>query len=587
LRENFAALRPGWALRRDPAQRKALIEAALGRVPAELVIKGAQVYNPFDGEFHRGDLAVTAGRVAGLGAYRGTIEIEANGAYLVAGFIDSHVHIESSMAGPLEFSKCISSYGTTTVVADPHEIANVAGMAGLSWLIEGTESLPVNVFVMAPSCVPATSLEKGGGVITASDIESLLKMPRVLGLAEMMNFPGVLSANPEVLGKMTEAPVVDGHAPGLSGAPLAAYVGAGITTDHECILPEQATERLLMGQHVLLRQGTAAKNLLSLLPAVTPMNSRFCHLATDDRHAQDLHLSGSINYLVALALRASGIPRPAILNMATINAAEHYGLRDLGALTPGKIADMALYPDLYDFKPLKVWKAGKLVAENGRSKFETPAIDGRALRNTVKLGPLRAEDLAIKATGPNIRVIGVVPGQIVTEHLVMSVPPVKGLYEADPDKDLCKLAVWGRYGQQKPPATGFIWGLGLRRGALASTVSHDSHNLVAAGVSDQDLLACAAELERVGGGLALSLGGRVIASLPLPLGGLMSDLSLSEISARLDDLRMKGAELGFTQDFDPFMTLSFMSLPVIPSLKLTCEGLVDVQAFGYVPVVFG
>jgi adenine deaminase len=522
-----------------------------------------------------------------LGSYHGQTEVDAKGAYLIPGLIDSHVHIESSMAGPLEFAKCISAYGTTTVVADPHEIANVAGVNGLSWLVEATENLPINVFIMVPSCVPATFLERGGGIITAKDIELTLQKPRVLGLAEMMNFPGVLACDLEVLDKMSRAPLIDGHGPDLTGPALAAYIGAGVTTDHECLTAGQARERLALGQNVLLRQGTAAKNLLDLLPAVTPINSRFCQLATDDRHAQDLHLSGSINYLVALALSASKVSRSTILNMATINAAEHYGLGDLGALTPGKIADMALYPNLDDFKPSKVWKGGQPVAENGRSIFKAPIIDASPIRNTVRLGPLKIEDLAIKATGPKIRVIGVVPGQIVTEHLVMSVPAVKGHYRADPEKDLCKLVVWGRYDDHSPPAAGFIWGLGLKRGAIASTVSHDSHNLVGAGVNDLDLLTCAQELERLGGGLALALDGQIIASLALPLGGLMSELSLAEVAASLDNLRMTGTELGITHDLDPFMTLALMSLPVIPSLKLTAKGLVDVQAFDYVPVVFG
>jgi adenine deaminase len=587
LSEKLQLLKPGRLIKRTPAQRAELIETALGLRQADLVIKEAKVYNPYDGEFHPGDLAVTGGRVAGLGTYRGKVEVPADGGYLIAGFIDSHVHLESSMAGPLEFAKCISAYGTTTVIADPHEIANVSGLKGIEWLLEATENLPINVFIMVPSCVPATGLECGGGSISVKDINTLLKRPRVLGLAEMMNFPGILSGSVETLDKLTDAPLVDGHAPELSGVQLAAYIGAGITSDHECLRPEEATEKLLMGQSLLLRQGTAAKNLLSLLPAVTPMTSRFCQLATDDRHAQDLHLSGSINYLVALALSASDTPRSTVLNMATINAAQHYGLKDLGSLAPGKIADMALYPDLCDFKPSKVWRAGQPVAENGLSTFTAPKVDDSLLRNTVILGPLKKNDLAIKAEGPKIRVIGVIPGQIVTEHLVMTVPPVKGCYQADPDKDLSKLVVWDRYGQKKPPAKGFIWGLGLRRGAIASTVSHDSHNLIAAGIDDQDLLCCAEELERIGGGLALALGGRIIGSLSLPLGGLMSDQSIGAISLALDELRMKGTELGFTQDFDPFMTLAFMALPVIPSLKLTADGLVDVATFRFVPVSFG
>ncbi|MDR0354476.1 MAG: adenine deaminase [Deltaproteobacteria bacterium] len=579
-------LKSGWIQNRSPAERAALVDVAMGRRKADLVVKDAQVYNPYEGTFQRGDLAVAEGRVAALGSYSGETEIDAAGRYLIAGFIDSHVHIESSMASPLEFAKCVSAHGTTAVIADPHEIANVSGLDGLLWLLDASENLPISVYVMAPSCVPATPLEKGGATLGKSDIDRLMARERVLGLAEMMNFPGIVAADASVLDKLTEAPLADGHAPGLTGPALAAYIGAGISTDHECLSADEAREHLSLGQRLLLRQGTAARNLLDLLPAANAFNSRFCHLATDDRHAQDLVLDGSINHLVALAVRASETAESSILNMATLNPAEHYGLRDYGALTPGRIADMALYPDLYDFRPSLVWKAGRVVAENGRSTFSGRLADDSALRGTVKLGSLRAEDLAVRATGDKIRVIGVIPGQIVTDDLVMTTEAVDGFYRSDPDKDLSKLAVWDRYGGESAPAVGFIWGLGLKRGALASTVSHDSHNLIAAGVNDEDMLVCAKELARTGGGLALALNGRLLASLPLPLGGIMSDQPMAEIAAALDKLRSVGGELGFSHDFDPFMTLSFMSLPVIPNLKLTSRGLVDVAAFEYVPVVF-
>ncbi|MDR1296525.1 MAG: amidohydrolase family protein [Deltaproteobacteria bacterium] len=598
----------GHVPRRSPADRAALVDAAMGRRPADLAVRNARVYNPYLGDFQTGDLAVAGGRVVGMGRHKARVEIDAGGGFLIAGFIDSHVHLESSMASPAEFARCLAGNGVTTIVADPHEIANVAGLRGVEWLIAASRGLPVNVFLTAPSCVPATPLERGGGELTAGDIETLLREPTVLGLAEMMNYPGVLSGDPGVLDKLGRAGLADGHAPGLAGAALAAYVGAGISTDHECSTAAEARERLEMGQRVLLRQGTAARNLLDLLPVVTPLTARFCHLATDDRHAQDLDLDGSINHLVALAFKAADTPRNLVLNMATLNPAEHFGLRDLGSLAPGRIADMALYPDLSEMRPELVWKAGELVhAGPGRKTGPTPRVagvfgtagavgldgdattgppDDSALRDTVVTGDIGEDDLRVPATGGKIRVIGVIPGQIVTEDLTMTVPAVDGFYPADPGKDLAKLAVWNRYRGGGPPAVGFVWGLGLKRGAFASTVSHDSHNLVAAGVSDRDMVACARELARLGGGLTMAAGGEILASLPLPLGGLMSELSVPEIAKELEKLGLAGRELGFTQEFDPYMTLSFMSLPVIPALKLTSRGLVDVAAFAYAPLVF-
>ncbi|MDR1545865.1 MAG: adenine deaminase [Deltaproteobacteria bacterium] len=572
---------------RDAAARAALVDVALGRRPADLVVKNAQVYNPFIRAFERGDLAVAAGRSAGLGSFRGLAEVDARGGWLLPGFFDAHVHLESSMTGPAEFARTVCAAGTTTVVADPHEIANVAGLAGLEWLLAATENLPINVLIMLPSCVPATPLERGGAALSAADLAPWLGRPRVLGLGEMMNFPGVLAAAPEVTAKLALAELVDGHSPGLSGAALAAYVGAGVSTDHECVSPAEAAERLALGMRVMLREGTAAKNLLALLPATTPANSPFCLFATDDRHARDLLEEGGVNHMVALAV-AAGFDLPSVLNMAAFNGPLHYGLRDLGALTPGFRADMALYPDLTTFKPALVWKDGRLAARDGQALLDEASgetVDDAAVRGTVRLGELSSESLRVPAVGPRLRAVGVTPGQVVTRHVILSPQPRAGLYEADPAADLAKLAVWNRYEAGGRPAVGFIQGLGLRRGALASTVGHDSHNLICAGADDADMLECARLLERMDGGLALVLGGRELASLPLPLGGLMSDRPMAETAAALERLTVAGRALGFDGRLDPFMTLAFMSLPVIPSLKLTAAGLVDVEAFRLVETV--
>ncbi|MDR2456009.1 MAG: adenine deaminase [Deltaproteobacteria bacterium] len=593
---------------RSASDLAALIETAMGRRPAELAVKNAQVYNPYLGAFQSGTLAVAAGRVAALGeGFESQETFDAKGGYLISGLIDSHVHIESSMTAPWEFARSLCATGLTAVIADPHEIATVAGLAGLKWLMEATENLPVDVYVMAPSCVPATHFERGGGQLGPEDIFELLKHPRVLGLAEVMNFPGVIGADKKVLAKMEKSLLIDGHAPGLSGRSLSAYVGAGIRTDHECFEAKSVRERISLGQRVLLREGTAAKNLLKLLPALTAPLSRFCHLCTDDRHAGELARLGSINSLLAMAVKAKKLPLPSLLNMATLNPAEHYGLRDSGSLAPGRAADFALYPDLESFKPAAVWKSGQLVAENGKPLAEVKAPAGpKALANTVAIAPLSLESLEIRAPEPakeepakekpskgqapagkakEVRVIGVVPGQIVTKSLSLKLSPKAGLYAPDPKLNLAKMAVWERYGSMRPPAVGLIKGLGLKSGAVGTTVSHDSHNLAVAGISDADMLLCAKALAKMGGGLAVTKGGAILGRLALPLGGLMSEMSLEETAEAIEALSGPLEELGFPPGADPFMTLSFMSLPVIPSLKLTASGLVDVEAFKIVPLI--
>jgi adenine deaminase len=567
-----------------------LIKAALGRKKASLVIKGARIFNSFLGGFRTGDVAVEDGRIAGIGNYNGIQEINARSQYLLPGFLDSHVHVESSMTGPGEFARALVAAGTTTVVADPHEIANVAGTRGLDFFLEESTNVPLDIFLMLPTCVPATNFEEGGATLTASDLARYLGKPRVLGLAELMNYPGVINQDPGVMSKLAlarERPwelrrvCLDGHAPGLMGKSLNAYAGSGIDTDHEATTPGELTEKLSAGMFMLLREGTAAKNLLDLLPAVSHFNSRFCALATDDRHAVDLEDEGSINHLVRIAMAAGAVGVPELINMASINGARHYGLWDVGAIAPGYKADMALYRDLWSFRPSMVWKTGALVAKDGECLLDHKSGFGESakyIRDSVKLGDLRTEDLQVRGTG-TLRVIGVRNNSVETDSLELRLPAKGGKTVSDPDQDVAKLAVYDRYRPGTKPAVGFIKGLGIRKGALSSTVSHDSHNLVIAGVSDKDMVVCAKRTVELEGGLVAALDGKVVGELALPLGGLMSLMTLKETADGIRALMAAIRHLGFKKGADPFMTLAFMSLPVIPSLKLTSKGLVDVDRF--------
>ncbi len=585
---------------------ESLIAVARKQRPAALVIKNARVFNAFTGEFHPGDVAVEAGYIAGIGAYEGVQERDAGGAFLVPGFIDGHVHLESAMAGPTEFARVVAAHGTSAVVIDPHEIANVAGSEGLAYILEATENLPITVYVMLSSCVPASPLEWGGAKLSAAELEPFLNHPRVLGLGEVMNFPGVLAAAPEVMDKLRLAlnrtpgigrPRIDGHAPGLAGEALQAYIAAGISSDHECTTLEEARERLALGMAVMLRQGTAAKNLMDLLPAVTEHTAPLCMLATDDIHLGELMRDGHINYMVRLAASDGRVPLPTILKMAALNPARHFGIDDSGAIAPGFRADFALYPDLENWRPGAVWHGGELVAENGVSLWPGPvpgaaptagasqAASGKIF-NSVRLPQLTPADLQIKATGPKARVIGIVPGQIITEHLILELAPQEGAFEADPAADIAKLAVVERHRGSGHVGLGLVRGLRLKRGAIASTVAHDSHNLVVAGMNDADMLTAITALGAMNGGLAVVEGGKLLASLPLPIAGLMSQCSAQKIEADMAQVHAVAQTLCAENcaDSDLFMLLSFLSLPVIPKLKLTEAGLVDVERFAVVQV---
>lgn len=556
---------------------KKLIDTAMGRCLPDIVLKQAQVYNVFTGSFSLGDVAITDGYIVGIGSYQGKQEIDVTGQYITPGFIDAHVHIESSMVSPEQFARVVVPAGTTTVVADAHEIANVLGVKGLDYMLAATEKLPLSVYFMLPSCVPATAWEHAGAELTAEDLATFMQHPRVLGLGEMMDFPGVLAGQKEVLAKLVAAAgkKIDGHAPGLSGRELTAYIAAGVQSDHECMLPSEASERLAQGMHIMLREGSAAKNLLALLPAVTAHTMPQCMLATDDRHLEDLVRDGHINSLVRMAVEAE-IPVAWAINMATINSARYFGIENLGAVAPGYRADILVFDNLTDWQPSVVIKAGKLVLQAGRLQWSSSIVTDESVKRTVHLAAITKKQLHLPAASPIARVIGLVPHQLVTELLELTVPVVAGGFTADPAQDIVKLAVWERHRGTGQVGVSLLRGLGLERGAIASTVAHDSHNLIVAGTNDQDMLLAVQELERQQGGIVVVDNNEVLGVLALPIAGLMSDQAVAQVEQRLQELQQLARQLGVCEDYDPFMTLAFLSLPVIPAVKLTDMGLVDV-----------
>lgn len=560
-----------------------LIAAANGERPADLVLRNGQLVNVLSGEIYAADLAIADGIVLGCGDYEGAEVIDLKERYICPGFIDAHVHIESSMVTPAQFARAVVPHGTTTVITDPHEIANVLGLEGIRYMLRASENIPLNVFVMASSCVPATHMETAGAAITAADIETLLAEDRVIGLAEMMNYPGVLFRVPDVLDILRAAGShpIDGHAPGLSGKALNAYVAAGIRSDHECTTPAEALEKLRAGMQILIREGTATRDLHALLPMVTPANSNGCSFCTDDRHPADLLEEGHIDDLVRQAIAAGLNPLRAI-QMATINTARHYRRRDIGALAPGYRADILVLDDLETVKISRVFKDGRLVARDGRMlvSVEMPATP--PLRSTVHIN---WQDFSLRVPAPEppaqIRVIGLIPGQIVTEHLRMTPRVVDGNLVSDRSRDLLKIAVVERHRGSGNVGIGFVKGFGLQRGALASSVAHDSHNVVVVGASDPEMHLALKAVEEMGGGQVVVDGEDVLARLPLPIAGLLSNQPLEVVRDQVDAIIQASRDLGATLP-DPPMTMSFLALAVIPSLKITDLGLVDVDQFSLV-----
>jgi adenine deaminase len=559
--------------------RVSLIKIARGDAPADLVLKNANLVNVFTGEVYQTDIAISGSTIVGLGdGYEAAKIVDLGGRFVAPGYIDAHVHIESSMCIPSEFAGAILPHGVTSAVTDPHEIANVQGIEGIQFMLDESEGIPLSVFVMVSSCVPATHMETAGAALEALDLAPLLDHPRVIGLAEVMNFPGVVFGDPGVMAKLDafEGRVIDGHSPGLTGKQLNAYVAAGIMSDHECTVPEEAVEKLRLGMTILIRQATNAQNLLALLPAVTPENSRWVCFCTDDRQPSDLIDDGSIDHMVRMAIDA-GIDPVHAIQMGTINTAQYFGLDDRGAIAPGRRADLFVFSDLQSPVPEIVYAGGEVVARDGEMVGEGVKESVVAAKNTMHIR-WDAVDFAIPAGGPQARVIGSIPDQLFTENRVEDVKIVDGLAVADVGRDILKMAVIERHKATGNIGLGFIQGIGLKRGAIAGTVAHDHHNLVVIGADDQSMMAAAKAVAAMGGGLVAVDGDRILAELPLPVGGLMSDQPVAEVRQAMDALLEAAGQLG-SPLHDPFMAMSFMALEVIPSLKLTDVGLVDVDQF--------
>jgi adenine deaminase len=556
-----------------------LIPVARGEAPADLILANARVVNVFNGSIEPGNVAVYAGRIAGIGRYQNAREtIDLADRYLLPGFIDGHVHLESSMLDVDEYARAVVPRGTLAVVTDLHEIANIAGIPGMRYVLDRARRLPLAVFLMAPSCVPATHLETSGAELDAAALRRILKWDRCIGLGEMMNYPGVLARDEKVMAKLRLAgdKPVDGHAPGLSGAALAAYIAAGIYSDHESVSLAEAREKLQQGMYIMIREGATEKNLEALLPLVTADTSRRCMLVVDDRSCVELSRDGDIDAILRKAIRL-GLDPLKVIQMVTLNPAQYFRLPGLGAVAPGYQANMVVCTDLDDLHVSLVYWQGKLVARDGIPGFTTGRPVLSKLRDTINIKPLSPHAFRWVHSNP-VPVIEVIPGQIVTRRRQVSLPVVDGAVITDVNRDILKIAVLERHRASGRIGIGMITGFGLKKGAIASSVAHDSHNIVAVGVDDISLNTAVTEIQRMQGGLIAVDGKTVLAFLPLPIAGLLSGQPLENTVALFSEVTKAAARLGSSLPA-PFATLSFMALPVIPELKITDLGLVDVNEF--------
>lgn len=560
-----------------------LIKAARGDSPVDLLLKNVNFVNVVSGEIYVTDIAIASQFIIGIGdGYTGRTELDLTGLYAAPGFIDGHVHIESSMVTIAQFARAVVPLGTTSVIADPHEIANVMGYEGIRFMMESAKYNPLNVFFMLPSCVPSTRLETAGSQLRAFDILPFMREKWVVGLGEVMNFPGVIQGDEEVLDKLkiSMEKRIDGHAPGVSGKNLSAYIAAGISSDHESTTAPEALEKLRMGMYVMIREGTGTKNLRDLLHMVTPENSRRCIFCTDDRHPHDILNEGHINFMIKTAI-AHGIDPVTVIRMATLNAAEYFNLRKLGFLAPGNYADIVIIDDLKNFAIKTVIKNGEVVAENGKLNHQPTFKPEVKLRSSVNIKWLEGNEFEIPARGERCQVIGLIKDQIVTDALIDTPKIENGLVVSDPDRDILRCYVVERHHASGNIGRGLVKGFGLKKGAIASSISHDSHNIVVVGVPDEDIFKAVAQINKMSGGLAVACDGQIIGALELPIAGLLSPEPLEIVNKNLQVLNEITRELGCTLA-DPFMSISFLALPVIPHLKITDLGLVDVDKFEFV-----
>ena len=564
------------------------VAAATGSKKAELVLKNAQIVNVFTQSVETGDIAIEGGYIVGIGNYEGITEKDLGGAYVCPGFLDGHIHIESSMTSPGEFERAVVPHGTIAVITDPHEIANVAGTAGIRFMMQSAQKLDLDVYFMLPSCVPATDLDESGAELLARDLEPFYADEKVLGLAEMMNAFGVTHGDKGCFEKLVQArslkKAIDGHAPALSGKELNAYVTAGIRSDHECSDFEEAKEKFARGQWIMIRQGTAAKNLKALMGMFEDPYYQRCLLVTDDKHPGDLIRIGHIDAIIREAVSMGADPIRAI-RMGTLNAAAYFGLHDMGAVAPGYKADLAVFDDLRTLNVKQVYKGGKLVAENGKMLHQkekntdwSTEIKERVFHSFHRV-PITVEELQLKeTTGTHQRVIDMVAHELITKERIEEWKELPGVASGvDISRDIVKLVAIERHKNTGHVGLGFLGKYGLKKGAVATSIGHDSHNLVIAGVTDEDMVLAGNRVIENGGGLAIALEGKVLADLPLPIGGLMADEPVEVVDEKLEHMKKLSVELGISEDIDAFMTLAFISLPVIPKLRLNTYGVVDVE----------
>lgn len=568
---------------------KRLIEVAKGAAPADVVIKNCKIVNVFSGEIMEGDIAISGGQIAGIGTYEGKEVVDGGGRYAAPGFIDSHIHIESSYVSPEELGRLLVPHGGTTIMADPHEVANVCGEEGLRYMIEAGKRTALDIQYELPSCVPATPFENAGAVLGAREIEKLITAKEFAGLGEFMNFPGVLNTDEDVMDKLIAAKKagkwIDGHGSGLTGNALNAYISAGILGDHECSTVEEMKERLERGQYILLRQGSACHNLRTLLKGVTKENSRRCLLCSDDRQPKTILHEGHLDNHLRICVE-EGIDAVTAIRMATLNAAECFGLKDRGAIAPGYRADIVLLDDLKNFGVNRVWIEGKLVAEEGRYLPEIEKYDISSVKGSVVLKDFSKEKFKMHLTSNKVNVIGILPGGVVTEKLTAEIAlDENGEFVRNPEEDIVKVAVLERHKGTGNVACGFLKGYGIKKGAVALSIAHDSHNIIVVGVSDEEMEFAVKSLVAQEGGIVLVKDGQVVESMPMPIAGLMSDQSGEWVDEKLTSIHDKAyTELGICGSVEPVMTLCFMSLIVIPALKLTDTGLFDVTTFSFIPV---